>query len=340
MESGAIRQLESIAGYPGVELVVGLPDLHGGRSPVGLSVAATGHIYPYLVGGDIGCGLGLWRTNLLVRKFKLDKYEKILGALDNLPEVDLSDWPASPIHDLGSIGGGNHFIEFQKVEEIRDLATFNALGWDKNQVALVVHTGSRGLGQSILNKFDRETGYAVEEPEASAYLAQHDQAMVWASRNREAAARRVLAALDGGENLELITDLPHNYIEKREELFIHRKGAVSTERGLAVIPGSRGAFTYLVKPNPETLGTNFSISHGAGRKWARSMCRERLAKKYDKAGLSRTSLNSRVICHDQDLLWQEAPEAYKNIDDIINCLVDYKLVTVTAVLRPLLTYKN
>jgi release factor H-coupled RctB family protein len=342
LESGAVRQLEFIAGYPGVELAVGLPDLHGGRSPVGLAVVTRERLYPYLIGGDIGCGMALWQTELPVRKFKLDKFEKIFRSLEGLPTVDLSDLEAesSPIHDLGSLGGGNHFAEFQKVEEVLDETAFAALGLDRSRVALLVHTGSRGLGQRVLSAHNQETGYTVEAVEAIDYLAQHDLALSWAARNREASARRVLAALGAGGDPRLILDLPHNYLEKRGEVYIHRKGAVSTERGPAIIPGSRGAFTYLVKPNPLSAETAYSISHGAGRKWARSLCRERLSKKKGKNDLARTSLDSRVVCPDQELLWQEAPEAYKNIDEVINCLVEFQLLTITARMRPLLTYKN
>ena len=71
LESAALRQLESIAGYSGVSLVAGLPDLQAGRTPVGLAVVTENHIYPYLIGNDIGCGMGLFRIGLSSRKFKL-----------------------------------------------------------------------------------------------------------------------------------------------------------------------------------------------------------------------------------------------------------------------------
>ena len=95
LESAALRQLESIAGYPGVTRVAGLPDLHAGRTPVGLAVVSEGHIYPYLIGNDIGCGMGLFKTGLLRRKFKLEKYECVC---ENTP----SPWShkASPIGNV------------------------------------------------------------------------------------------------------------------------------------------------------------------------------------------------------------------------------------------------
>jgi release factor H-coupled RctB family protein len=341
MEEGALRQLNSIDKYPRMELVVGLPDLHGGRSPVGLTAVARDQVYPYLIGNDIGCGVGLWATSLPVRKFKLDRCEKTLNSLEALPPLlESEDQTDSPIFDLGSIGGGNHFLEFQKVEEIRDPESFSELGLSAAEMVILVHTGSRGFGQSILNSFNRETGYKAEEEEALNYLKAHDLAIHWAALNRKAAVHRLIMALGLKADPRLVLDAPHNYIEKEGHLYYHRKGAVSTRIGPVAIPGSRGAFTYLVRPNPDSESFAYSLSHGAGRKWARSMCRDRLSKKGERLDLHRTSLNSRVICHDRDLLCEEAPEAYKNIEEVIKSLLDNGLITVIAALRPVLTFKN
>jgi release factor H-coupled RctB family protein len=342
LESPALRQLNSIAGYKGVTLVVGLPDLHSGRTPVGLAVVSEKHIYPYLIGGDIGCGMGLFQSGFPLKKFKMEKWETRLNRLGGLAEAPGDNpWAReSPIADLGSIGGGNHFIEFQCIDEIYDAPAFETLKAEVGAVLILVHTGSRGFGQKIMDTFNNETGYPLEDPKAQEYLALHNQALIWAQRNRALAAARLMGWLGfTGELLPLI-DCAHNYLEADGGHFIHRKGAVSSQKGLVVIPGSRGTLTYIVQPTEETAQTAFSLSHGAGRKWARNLCRGRLEKKYDKTSIRRTSLKSRVICHDNELLFQEAPEAYKNITDVLGVLLDYGLIKIVATLRPLITFKG
>ncbi|MDR1546059.1 MAG: RNA ligase RtcB family protein [Deltaproteobacteria bacterium] len=348
MESGALRQLESIDRYPGVELTVGLPDLHGGRSPVGFAAAARGHVYPYLIGGDVGCGMALFQTALPLRKFRAEKFEKILSALESLDDEELDpdlERQAAEEADgrpagFGSLGGGNHFAELQKIERVDDAAALAALGVEPDRVLMLVHTGSRGVGPAVLAAFNRETGYAADEPEAELYLERHDRALSWAALNRQAVARRLMSAAGLKSDLRPLLDSPHNFVERRGEVFVHRKGAVSSLRGPVVLPGSRGSWSYLLKPDPDSAAAAFSLSHGAGRKWARSTCRERLGQKADKAALSRTALGGRVVCRDVELLRQETPEAYKNVDTVLASLVSRSLASVTAVLRPLLTYKG
>jgi release factor H-coupled RctB family protein len=106
-----------------------------------------------------------------------------------------------------------------------------------------------------------------------------------------------------------------------------------------MIPGSRGDYSYLVRPLPSDLSLQ-SLAHGAGRKWMRSDCKDRLSPRYTVAQLSRTKLGSHVICADRQLIYEEAPEAYKPIDSIISALVDAGLVQLIARLKPVLTYKT
>ena len=107
-----------------------------------------------------------------------------------------------------------------------------------------------------------------------------------------------------------------------------------------VIPGSRGTRTYLVLPAADTALSAGSLSHGAGRKWARSLCKGRLRDKYDRDSLRQNPFGGRVVCHDGELLLQEAPEAYKNIEHVLEALEAHGLCTVIAALRPLITYKG
>jgi hypothetical protein len=121
---------------------------------------------------------------------------------------------------------------------------------------------------------------------------------------------------------------------------MHRKGAVSTLTGPVVIPGSRGSLTYVVMPSTNADEAACSLSHGAGRKWMRSLCKGRISGKYDKNTIRETRLGSKTVCHDTDLLYEEAPEAYKNIESIMDVLVGHGLCSIIATLRPLITFKG
>jgi len=144
MEGEAIRQLEHVAGLKSMQQVVGLPDLHPGKGiPIGAAFLSKSMIYPHLIGNDISCGMGLWQTDQKIRKFKLDKAVKKLDGFEmpwsgdarralskmGLPE-DL--WPSA----LGTIGSGNHFAEFQTVEEIVDEDIFESLKLEKDLLFL------------------------------------------------------------------------------------------------------------------------------------------------------------------------------------------------------------
>jgi release factor H-coupled RctB family protein len=173
-------------------------------------------------------------------------------------------------------------------------------------------------------------------------LDNHDFAVRWAQANRELIARRFATAL--GAEAECLWDGCHNSITRQElngePVWLHRKGAVSAEAGFVVIPGSRGSLSYIVKPTGDGASHAWSLAHGAGRKWMRSAARQRMRERFRVSELVQTRLGGRVICEERDLLYEEAPEAYKNIEDVVADLVDAGLVSVIATLRPLLTYKT
>ncbi|QJQ52598.1 RNA ligase RtcB family protein [Escherichia coli] len=154
IESLAIQQLHTTANLPNMQRVVGMPDLHPGRGyPIGAAFFSVGRFYPALVGNDIGCGMALWQTDILTRKYNADKFEKRLSDLDDVAEESWLEenlpsafaqhpWRSS----LGSIGGGNHFAELQQVDQIINAELFALAGLDAQHLQLLVHSGSRGGG--------------------------------------------------------------------------------------------------------------------------------------------------------------------------------------------------
>ena len=115
---------------------------------------------------------------------------------------------------------------------------------------------------------------------------------------------------------------------------------MTAESDFVVIPGSRGSLSYLVKPTGDGESHAWSLAHGAGRKWARSDSRQRMRERFSVRDLAHSPLGGRVVCEERDLLYEEAPAAYKNIEAVIQDLVDAGLVSVIATFRPLLAYKT
>ncbi len=342
IEHTAVTQLNALAELDGVIQAVGLPDLHAGKSPIGVAVETKKVIYPHIIGNDIGCGMGLFKTGIQKKKFKIDYWVTKLNYIRELADLETINpyKEQSPIYDLGTIGSGNHFAEFQVVEEVVDEHGFEKLKMDKNDLLLLIHSGSRGYGQSILSEFSNPAGYKLSSTQAIEYLEKHNDALLWAERNRRIVANKLITYLGYSSDMELVIDCKHNFLEQKDDCFIHRKGAVSGEVGAVVIPGSRGSLTYIVVPTDKVNESAYSLSHGAGRKWARSLCKSRIQEKYDRNTIRETKLKSRIVCHDTDLLFQEAPEAYKNIDRVIDSLLAFGLIKVVATLRPVLTYKG
>ena len=140
-----------------------------------------------------------------------------------------------------------------------------------------------------------------------------------------------------------LIDVCHNSVVAQDDGgrpgWLHRKGAAPATEGFVVVPGSRGSASYIVEPAGDPSACGWSLAHGAGLKWGRTQARDKVAARSTAASLVRTALGSVVICEDRDLLFEEAPEAYKSIDSVIGALVAGGHATVVAVLHPLLTYK-
>lgn len=352
IEGDAVRQLQQVSALDGIIYSVGLPDMHPGNcGPVGAAYLSSGTIYPTLIGNDVGCGVGLFSTRIKMKKIKKDRWIKRLKDFDQPFGGNLDKWrftyglDANPDDiSLGTIGGGNHFAELQCVEKVLDNITFDALGLDRNHLVILVHSGSRSIGEALFRKHtDRfgAKGLNADSIEARRYLASHDGALKWAACNRALIAHRF--GLSISAKCTPVIDVCHNSIMRKprdkETLWLHRKGAASSEAGLVLVPGSRGSLSYLVKAKGNQDKNLWSLPHGAGRKWTRGSCKGKLRDRFPARSLIQTAIGSYVICEDKDLLYEEAPQAYKNIDAVIADLIRADLIDVVATLKPIITYK-
>ncbi len=366
MEGAAIQQLHTTAVLPGMHRVVGQPDLHPGRGyPIGAAFFSVGCLYPALVGNDIGCGMGLWQTDLSTHKVKLDKLDRLLGNMDDgivdrewasleaidgtvraraqelADELKIIGLNTAHLESLGSLGGGNHFFELQVIDQVIDPSLLPA-GVRPKELQLLVHTGSRGLGQVVLRAHVDAFGHGgliAGTDQAAAYLRQHAAAVRYAKLNREVFALRVACRLRCAA--QRILDVNHNTVTEATvdglPGFLHRKGASPSDEGPVMLPGSRGDHSYLLQPIPSELSLN-SVAHGAGRKWARADCKGRLFKFAGE--LDRTQFGSRVICNNKELMFEEAPQAYKSVDGVLDSLVAAGFAQAIYRSRPVLTYKT
>ncbi|EFO33097.1 release factor H-coupled RctB family protein [Roseibium sp. TrichSKD4] len=345
IEGKATDQLSQIATLPEVEAIAAFPDLHPGKfGPVGCAVLSK-RLYPHLIGNDIGCGMSLFALRLEARKLRLDKAAEKLRDLEGpwngdansrLTEIGLSRslHPAA----LGTIGGGNHFCELQVVDDVAENEQTSDLR--KGQLVLLVHSGSRSLGPEVFDTVQAyDHGLEQNSALATQYLEQHAQAVVWASLNRRIIAERAAHALKS--DIVPIADVPHNLAERYRDCLLHRKGAARADLGLTPLAGSRNTLSYVVRPTGRHPGSLLSLAHGSGRKYDRSSMTGRAGKtKSDREALKRNASGGFIICEDRQLLIEEAPQAYKSSQHVLDELVSFGLVTRVASLKPLLTYKK
>ncbi|CAE6511980.1 unnamed protein product [Rhizoctonia solani] len=365
----AVKQLKTVAGLEGVVAAIGMPDLHpGNRFPIGCAIAAHG-VYPALIGTDVGCGIALYRLATTPSRFVPSKLAIRLRGLDDPWDGDVSAWLAERgVHkesdfdkaSLGTVGAGNHFAEICVVEEIKDEEACEQIGVRNGVVYLLVHTGSRGLGKSILEAHSQTNPnpfYPEGSPELDAYIEEHDYAVRWAVANRDLVAYRLASCLgltfEDDENAntqsgpimpEKLIDVTHNSVtrhrllvgdEGTQDVWIHRKGAAPADMGVAPCPGSRGDFSWLLQPVGDGNDNAHSLAHGAGRLHPRGAAT--LRKDVPK---STTSLGSEVVCTDVTLMIEERPEAYKTVQAVVDDLEKRGCARGVAKLRPVVTYKT
>ena len=360
--------------------------------PIGGVIACKNAVIPNAVGVDIGCGMGAVKTNFPVSDItgkkqirellnyikeripvgeghahktpgNWDGFNTYLNSIgikefsDDLKGPELPGWLDSKVwslarYNLGTLGGGNHFIELQKSEA--------------GNVWLMLHSGSRNLGYKVASFYHKlavslnekwssdipNTQLAFlpsESEEGIAYLRDMKFALEYARANRNKMMQVFKEGVSGIlKNIEFLEEINihHNYASLQnhfgQNVWVHRKGATSAKPDeMGIIPGSMGTSSYIVKGrgNPESF---MSCSHGAGRKMARTTeCKTLSIKECDKAmeGIvfdrwGKFKKRRRANKNEKDL-WDlsEAPLAYKDIDEVIQAELD--LIEPMVKLAPL-----
>jgi tRNA-splicing ligase RtcB len=278
---------------------------------------------------------------------------------------------------LGTLGGGNHFIELQVVERVDDADSAGRFGVREGQLVVMIHTGSRGFGHQVAGDYLKSAKklhareapskhlsfLRADEEEGTRYLGAMFAAANYAFANRQVIAAYVRHAIrsEFGEDLDvpLVYDVTHNMVKREEhsgkELWVHRKGATRAfppermagtpfaETGQPVlIPGSMGTASYLLLAGPNAAETLWSVNHGAGRVMSRSAAAGRRRGRRGKRGkglISHEDLRAAMgdivlVAADRGGVLEEAPQAYKDIDAVIEALVGAGIARVVARMRP------
>jgi len=378
VESAALDQLTNTSNLPFVfKHVAAMPDVHlGYGATVGSVIATKGAICPAAVGVDIGCGMMAVKTDL-DHKVVQDKITAIRLSIERSIPVghegnrtltdSVNRWKEWKGFDeltvvgqdkdhkemlkraqsqLGSLGGGNHFIEICLDTE--------------NNVWVMLHSGSRNVGKVVAERHmdkakglmkqmfitlpDPDLAYFAEGTQDYAnYMADLDWCQEYAMQNRREMMQRVLKDLSyaiHGEpdaiDVSMKVNCHHNYAAKEnhygENVIITRKGAVRAREGdLGIIPGSMGTRSYIVRGlgNPESF---CSCSHGAGRRMSRGEAKRRFTVndlQQQTAGIE---------CRKDEGVLDEIPGAYKSIDEVMENQKD--LVSVVAELKQIMCIKG
>ncbi len=355
-----VRQsIEQLRRSDDVHHMAVMPDVHlAHKVCVGIALATKELIYPAAVGSDIGCGMAAVAVDSdshllsdarnaarlltalsrdvpsnkhrVARELPMELHPRLLSvpALSRLAQRDGRV-------QLGTLGRGNHFLEFQTDENDR--------------LWVMVHSGSRGMGQAITNyhahRCERRSRLACLEAgtaKGQAYLADVAWARTYAAENR----LEMLRAVDRILSAEFATRLDwssvihtdHDHVQREShfgtDYWVHRKGAQSADTGNAgIIPGSMGTSSVHVigQGHPEALR---SCAHGAGRRLSREAARHRISVQKLEHQLRGVWFDHRI----SHQLREEAPEAYKEIEQVLRAQRD--LIQITRRLRPLLSYKG
>lgn len=372
IEDEAMKQVLHLANLPFLyKHVAIMPDSHKGYGmPIGGVIATKGVVIPNAVGVDIGCGMCAVKTNLLVGEVQ-PHLKAIMGDVRSVVPVGFSHqelaqnfmllpdkfdrWEGSVCarrgesipYELGTLGGGNHFIEFQADEQ--DL------------VWIMIHSGSRNLGKQVADFYNKEAvrlnveWYSqvpvewelaflpLDHEVGKMYMQEMQYCVDFALANRKLMMAKIQAILSATFNpnlwFEPMINIAHNYAAWEnhfgQNVVVHRKGATRVREGEhGIIPGSQGTSSYIVcgLGNRESF---MSCSHGAGRKMGRKQAERTLdldaeVKALDDRGI----IHSVRTAKDLD----EAPGSYKDIDEVMAQQAD--LVQIVTKLRPLAVIKG
>lgn len=369
LEDAALTQLHNMASLPFMfKHIAVMPDVHWGMgATVGSVIATNGAIIPAAVGVDIGCGMAAVKL-----KFKVDRLSNLSELRSSIErsvpvgfnankEITHRMWSSiasihpdgTPVNEktflqLGTLGGGNHFIEICADEN--------------NDTWIVLHSGSRNIGKTSAEKHiniakglmkdyfislpDPDLAFLVQNtPQFQAYIADLLWCQEYAKRNRNEMMLRVLkdvsyhvhkTELRYDHLVDMRVDCHHNFTQLEnhfdKNIWVTRKGAVSAKEGqLGIIPGSMGTRSYIVKGkgNPESF---CSCSHGAGRAMSRNK-----AKKLFTID-DHIKATDGVECRKDADVIDETPMAYKDIDAVMASQGD--LVEVVHTLKQLLCVKG
>lgn len=363
IEPNALAQAKNLANLPFTFKHVPLmPDSHAGYGmPIGSILATQEVVVPNAVGVDIGCGMCALRTE--ITDISIEEIKATLGkARERIPlgfnqhdeRQDESLMPEGQeeleqvskgymkaLKQIGTLGGGNHFVELQKGSD--------------GFIWIMIHSGSRNLGHrvaswynklavkqneryhSVVTKNMELAFFPIETVEAKKYLAEMKYCVEFALANRKLMMTRMVESLTdvvGGFEHDEIINKSHNFAAWEhhfgQNVLVHRKGATKASTGeLGMIPGSQGTSSYIVKGlgNPDSFE---SCSHGAGRKMGRKQAQRELDLQAEVDALDAKGV-VHGIRHTRDL--DEAPSAYKDIDEVMQNQTD--LAEIVVQLTPL-----
>ena len=373
VEESAMQQIENLCTLPFLfhHLAI-MPDVHAGMGmPIGGVLASVDAVIPNAVGVDIGCGMCAVKTNWRVEDISADVLRKQImrGIRERIPlgmdhhkeRQDESYLPQG--HDIdkltvvkaqyisaqrqvGTLGGGNHFIELQRDEQ--------GMLW------IMIHSGSRNLGKQVGDHYNKlavmlnERWHSVVKPELrlaflplrtqefNDYWAEMQYCVEFALCNRRLMMERiqdVIANALPGIEFEPMINIAHNYAAWEhhygKNVIVHRKGATLAREGIiGIIPGSQGTASYIVEGlgNPDSFN---SCSHGAGRLMSRTAAVKTLSLEYEVKKLDEQGI-VHAIRSQRDL--EEAAGAYKDIEQVINNELD--LVKILTRLLPIAVIKG
>lgn len=368
IEDGALQQAKDLANLPyAFKHIAIMPDSHRGYGmPIGGVLAANRVIVPNAVGVDIGCGMCSLRTNL--NYIDTDVLKNIMSIIREtvpvgfkhqsekqdgkwMPEFDAGkELPIvrqeyeKAVYQVGTLGGGNHFIEIQKGSD--------------GYIWIMIHSGSRNIGYTIAKHYNNKAMelcekyfsvvpkdlafFPINSEEFHLYLNEMNYCVEFALMNRKLMMERVKNAFT--EVLDNVSfsgfiNKPHNFASWEnhfnKNVIIHRKGATRARAGeLGMIPGSQGTSSYIVKGlgNPDSFE---SCSHGAGRTMSRTKARNELSVDKESNRLDKMGVLHAIRGKD-DL--DEAPSAYKDIKQVMGYQKD--LVSIEIELVPLAVIKG